>query len=298
MLMGAAIDGRKNGSYAPLVVRGGNLRGIEYRLPVASAQVKSAVLLAGLNLDGVTKVIEPEASRDHTERMLKAMGAKLKIEGKVISLIGGKELEPQEFTVPGDISSAAFFMVGASLVPGSEVVLREVGINPSRAGVIEVLRRMGASIRVENERLVSGEPVADLVIKHALLKGVNIEDELIPSLIDELPVLAVAMALAEGESSVEGAQELRVKETDRIKAVCTNLSALGVEIEETSDGFRVRGSKVLKGGETDSFGDHRLAMAMGIAGLIAREGIHLKRSEAVSVSYPSFWEDLERIREN
>ena len=295
ILMGATVEGRKNGSYAPLAVRGGQSRGIEYRLPVASAQVKSAILLAGLNIEGETKVVEPAASRDHTERMLKAMGANLRIESKGIRITGGKELEPQEFTVPGDISSAAFFLVGASLVPGSEVILREVGINPSRAGIIEVLRQMGASIQVENERVVSGELVADLVVKSAPLKGIKIQGERIPSLIDEIPVLAVAMAVAEGESSVEDAHELRVKETDRIKAVCANLKALGAQVEETADGFRIRGSEMLKGGEVDSFGDHRLAMAMGIAGLITQEGISLNRAEAVSISYPNFWEDLELL---
>lgn len=295
LLMGATLDGRKNGAYAPLTIRGGRLRGIEYPLPVASAQVKSAILLAGLNIEGETKLIEPAASRDHTERMLQAMGADLRREGDVIRLTGGKELQPQEFTVPGDISSAAFFLVGASLVPGSELVLRDVGINPSRTGAITVLRQMGASIQVENERLVSGEAIADLVVKSAPLKGIRIEAESIPSLIDELPVLALAMALAEGESSVEGAEELRVKETDRIQAICTNLSALGVKTEETPDGFRVQGAETLKGGEVTSFGDHRLAMTMGIAGLISQGDIRLKGAEAVGVSYPHFWEDLDRL---
>ncbi len=295
LLMGAALDGRKNGAYAPLTVRGGRLRGIEYPLPVASAQVKSSILLAGLNIEGETKLIEPAASRDHTERMLQAMGADLRREGAVIQLTGGKELQPQEFTVPGDISSAAFFLVGASLVPGSELLLRDVGINPSRTGAITVLQQMGASIQVENERLISGEPIADLVVKSAPLKGIEIEAELIPSLIDELPVLALAMALAEGESSVAGAEELRVKETDRIHTICANLTALGVKAEETPDGFRVQGAETLRGGELSSFGDHRLAMTMGIAGLISQGEIRLKGAEAVGVSYPHFWEDLDRL---
>jgi 3-phosphoshikimate 1-carboxyvinyltransferase len=295
MLMGTSIEGRKNGVYAPLVIKGGQLRPISYRLPVASAQVKSAILLAALGIEGETEIRELAPSRDHTERMLKAMGARLQVKDKVIHLTGGHELSPQEYTIPGDISSAAFWLVAASLVPGSELILRDVGINPSRTGVIKVLRQMGASIQTINERLLGGEAVADLIVRSAPLKGVDIGGEIIPTLIDEIPILAVAMASAKGESVVRGAQELRVKETDRIKAICDNLKALGVEIEEMSDGFWVRGSAKFNGAEVDSFGDHRLAMAMGIAGLLTLDPVRLTRAEAVNISYPGFWDDLNRL---
>lgn len=294
-MMGAKIDGRREAKYAPLAIRGGNLRGLAYSLPVASAQVKSAILLAALYVEEMTEVKELLLSRDHTERMLQAMGATLKVDDKVIRLIGGNQLKPQEFIIPGDISSAAFFLVGASLVPGSKIRLINVGINPTRAGVIKVLRQMGAQIILENEKVVCGEPVADLVVKYAPLKGIKISGEIIPTLIDEIPVLAVAMAAAEGVSSVEDAAELRVKETDRIKAVCDNLSALGVNIKEMPDGFLIQGSGFLNGGKVDSFGDHRLAMAMGIAGLIAQEEVQLVHAEAVNISYPGFWKDLCRV---
>lgn len=292
--MGARIDGRGGGRFAPLAIRGGGLSGIEYRLPMASAQVKSALLLAGLYSEGVVELTEPQASRDHTERMLQAMGANLTIEGGKIMLKPVDRLEPLEINVPGDISSAAFFMIAATIVPGSELLLTRVGINPTRCGIIRVLREMGAKIQVLNERLEGGEPVGDIFLTSAPLKGVNITEELIPSLIDELPVLAVAMAMAEGDSRVSGASELRVKETDRIKAVCTNLAALGVDIAETEDGFVVRGGRGISGGSVESFGDHRIAMAMGVAGLTSRGEVKLRGAEAVAISYPEFWNDLAR----
>lgn len=294
-LMGAGIDARGDGNYAPLVVRGGGLKSIEYTMPVASAQVKSALLLAGLFSEGGIEVIEPQATRDHTERMLRAMGAGLTQGGGRISLRPGEVLAPMEITVPGDISSAAFFLVAASVVPGSEVLLPGVGVNPTRAGIVSALREMGANIQVLNQREEGGEPVGDLLVTSAPLTGITLDADIIPSLIDELPVLAVAMAVAEGESRVNGASELRVKETDRIKAVCTNLAALGVDITETPDGFIIRGGQGFAGGTVESFGDHRIAMAMGVAGLTSRKEITVRESEAVSISYPGFWDDLEAV---
>ncbi|MDH7479855.1 MAG: 3-phosphoshikimate 1-carboxyvinyltransferase, partial [Syntrophomonadaceae bacterium] len=205
-----------------------------------------------------------------------------------------EKLEPLEINVPGDISSAAFFLVAATVVPGSELLLTRVGINPTRSGIIRVLREMGAKIQVLNERLEGGEPVGDIFLTSSPLKGTSIDEELIPSLIDELPVLAVAMAVAEGDSRVSGASELRVKETDRIKAVCTNLAMLGVDITETEDGFVVRGGRGISGGSVESFGDHRIAMAMGVAGLVSHGELKLRGAEAVAVSYPEFWSDLAR----
>lgn len=294
--MGAYIDGRHNGTRAPLVIRGGKLQGINYPLPVPSAQLKSAILLAGLQAEGETVLMEPVVSRDHTERMLQAMGADLQLEEKVIRLRQGNELKPQEFYVPGDISSAAFFIVGASLVPGSEIILRDVGINPTRTGLITVLQQMGALIQIENKRMIRGEPVADLLVRYAPLHEIELGGELIPLLIDEIPVLAIAMAAAEGDSMICEARELRVKETDRIQAICDNLSALGILVQEYADGFRVRGTGgKIKGGRVDSRGDHRLAMAMGIAGLVAKDGVQLSHAEVVNVSYPDFWTDLSRL---
>lgn len=293
--MGAEIRGRQEGAFAPLAIKGRLLSAIEYTLPVASAQVKSALLLAGMYAAGGVVVREQVPSRDHTERMLKNMGADLFCRGGEIRLAEGSQLKPQEFVVPGDISSAAFFLVGAVVVPGSEVFVREVGINPTRAGIITVLKEMGARIEVENIREENGEPVADLRAFYSPLRGVEIGGELIPRLIDELPVLAVAMAKAEGRSVVRDAGELRVKETDRIRAVCANLSQLGVDIVEAPDGFVVRGGNPFQGGKVSSFGDHRLAMAMAIAALGAEGEVEIEGAEAVAVSYPGFWEDLERL---
>jgi len=293
--MGAEIQGRQGGAFAPLAVKGRPLAGIEYTLPVASAQVKSALLLAGMYADGGVVVREQVASRDHTERMLKNMGANISCQKGEIRLVGGNPLKAQEFRVPGDISSAAFFLVGAATVPGSEVLIQDVGINPTRAGIIDVLRAMGARIEIENAREENGEPVADLRAFYSPLHGIEIGGEIIPRLIDELPVLAVAMARAEGRSVVKDAGELRVKETDRIRAVCANLSALGAEITETADGFVITGGKPLRGGRADSFGDHRLAMAMAVAALSAEDEVEIEGAEAVAVSYPGFWEDLERL---
>lgn len=293
--MGGNLVARKN-QYAPLVVIGSSLQGIQYRQPVASAQVKSCILLAGLNARGETVIQEPEKSRDHTERMLAAMGADLQVNGLEITLKPGNILHPQEFLVPGDISSAAFFMVAATIVPGSELLIQDVGVNPTRAGIIQVLRDMGADINLERERIIGGEPVADILIKSAPLRGVHISGSIIPQLIDELPVLAVAMAAAEGTSSVADAGELRVKETDRISAICTELGKLGTDITETSDGFEVRGKPGgLQGNSVNTCGDHRIAMSLAIAGLAARGATVINGAEIVNISFPTFWDTLSAL---
>lgn len=292
--MGAEIQA--TGIYAPLTIIGTTLQGITYTSPIASAQVKSAILLAGLNATGATTVIEPQKSRDHTERMLSAMGADIKQDGLKVTIFPGQELNPQHMIIPNDISSAAFFIVAASIIPGAEVLIKNVGINETRAGIIEVLTKMGANIKKENQTIVSGELVADLVIKGSSLNSIVIEGDIIPSLIDEIPILAVAMAVANGTSKVKDAAELRVKETDRIKAMCSELSKMGVNISETEDGFVVEGNyDAIKGVEVDSFGDHRIAMSLAVAGLIAQGETKINDAQVVDISFPEFWSKIEEL---
>mgnify|MGYP000890486297 CR=1 FL=1 len=296
-VMGAEIWGRAGGFYPPLAIKGNkNLKGISYRMPVASAQVKSALLLAGLYAGGQTRIIEPEKSRDHTERMLQAMGADLEVQGLEITLKPGRELQAQEFFVPGDISSAAFFLVAALIVPGSEIMIRDVGINPTRAGLIEVLQGMGARLAIENQRVVGGEPIGDIVAGYSELRGTRVAGDIIPRLIDEIPILAVAMALAEGESVVRDAGELRVKESDRIKAICSGLGKMGAGIVELEDGFVIQGRpEGLTGAAVDSRGDHRIAMSTAIAALKARGETIVHNSEVVDISFPEFWPLLRKL---
>ena len=293
--MGARIWGRKGGSLAPLAVQGTQLQGISYDSPVASAQVKSAVLLAGLYADGETSVTEPAKSRDHTERMLQAFGADLREAGLKVTMAPGKELTGQKVTVPGDISSAAFFLVAGAVVPDSELTLRNVGINPTRDGILEVLQAMGARISVENQRQINGEPVADLVVRGSELKGTVIEGDLIPRLIDEIPVLAVAAALAQGETIIRDAAELKVKETNRIATIIEELSKFGAVLEELEDGLRITGGKPLTGTTCQSHGDHRIAMAMAVAGLAAQGETIVKNATSAAVSYPGFAQVLKSI---
>ncbi len=294
--MGAEINGRKNGNLPPLAIKGGSLHGIKYSLPVSSAQVKSALLLAGLTADSRTVLIEPGKSRDHTECMLSAMGADIKTDESVITLEPGKELLPQEFLVPGDISSAAFFIVAAAIIPGSELFIKNVGINPTRAGIIEVLKKMGTRIKIESERFIAGESIADILVSSSNLKGITIKGDLIPRLIDELPVIAVAMAVADGQSIVKDAAELRVKETDRITAICSQLGKLGVDIRELEDGFIVNGNpNSLQGGRVDCYGDHRIAMSLAVAALAARGETRIANPEVVSISFPNFWNILSEL---
>ena len=295
--MGARIQGRAGGARPPLAIEGGSLRGIRYRLPVASAQVKSALSLAALYGEGETVLTEPAPSRDHTERMLRAMG---------VEVLGGgddglrvlppqRELTPLSLRVPGDISAAAFWMVAAAAHPDAEIRLAGVGVNPSRSGIIDALAGMGASITLEEERMWGCEPVADIVVRSSSLRGTVIEGSLIPRLIDEIPVLAVAACLAEGETVVREAGELRLKESDRIRTTILELRRLGASIRELPDGMVIQGVGCLKGGACGSHGDHRLAMTLAVAGLLAQGETVVRGAEASSISYPGFWHHLEEL---
>jgi len=300
--MGADITASPGGTL-PLMVRGlCPAVPIEYTLPVASAQVKSAVLLAGLNTPGTTRVIEPVATRDHSERMLQGFGAALTIEeinqGRIISITGEADFRPQSITVPGDPSSAAFFAVAASIVPGSDLLITNVGLNPTRAGLFEALRMMGADIVSENPRSVGGEPVADLRVRHAPLRAIEVPPHLAPSMIDEYPILFVAAAIATGCTVARGAHELRVKESDRIATMAAALGAIGVEVEEFGDGLAITGSggNLLPGGATvASFLDHRIAMSMAVAGLAARAAVTIDDVAPVATSFPAFFETLDGL---
>ncbi|MEX2246245.1 MAG: 3-phosphoshikimate 1-carboxyvinyltransferase [Dehalococcoidia bacterium] len=294
--MGAQVDGRDAGRLAPLAIRGGGLRGIRYKMPMASAQVKSAILLAGLFAEGETVVEEPAPSRDHTERMLSAMGARVTRDGPAVRLAPGAPLHALSLRVPNDISAAAFWMVAAAVHPDAELRLTGVGVNPTRGGIIDVLRAMGADLSVEEEREVGGEPVADIVVRSSRLEGTVIEGSMIPRLLDEIPVLAVAAASAHGATIIRDAQELVVKETDRIGSVASQLALMGAAVTPRPDGMVIEGGAPLHGAHVQSFGDHRLAMALAVAGLVAQSGeTSIDDAEAVAVSYPLFWEHLERL---
>ena len=295
-LMGAQVMGRGGDSLAPLTIRGGELRGIEYTMPVASAQLKSALVMAALFAKGETVLLQPALSRDHTERMLRAMGADLVEDGLALVVRPGPKLRPLDVTVSGDISSAAFWMVAAAAHPNARIRLANVGVNPTRAGVLDVLRDMGARISAENPRMEGGEPVADLLIESSDLNGVEIAGDMIPIVQDEIPALALAASLARGVTTIRDAQELRYKESDRLHATATELSRLGARIEELPDGLVIEGTGSLKGGTCSSYGDHRLAMTLGVAGLLADEEVVITESEVVDVSYPNFWEDLASLR--
>ncbi|HET9510472.1 MAG TPA: 3-phosphoshikimate 1-carboxyvinyltransferase [Sphingomonas sp.] len=300
--MGADITASPGGRL-PLMLRGiVPAVPITYTLPVASAQVKSAILLAGLNTPGITRVIEPVPTRDHSERMLAGFGAQLSVEetveGRVISICGEAELKPQSITVPGDPSSAAFWMVAASIVPGSDVVIENVGLNPTRAGLVTALRMMGADITEQDARIVGGEPVADLRVRHAALSAIDVPAELAPSMIDEYPALFVAAAYAQGTTIARGAEELRVKESDRITAMATALAACGVTCREYADGLAVTGTggdPIPGGGRVETHLDHRIAMSMGVAALNARSPITLDDASPVSTSYPTFFATLDAL---
>jgi 3-phosphoshikimate 1-carboxyvinyltransferase len=293
-LMGAQIWGRSGDSRAPLVIKGGNLHGIQYTLPVPSAQLKSALLLAALYARGDTVMKEPVASRDHTERMLKAMEAKIEVKKDTITLSPGG-LKAIDITVPGDISSAAFWLVAGVIHHRANIRLSNVGINSTRSGIIDVLNAMGADIAVTNERIVSGEPVADLRVQSGRLSGMEIGGELIPRVIDEIPLIALTASVAQGKTVIRDAGELRVKESDRISNTVKELLKLGADVQELSDGMIIQGRKRLRGAACESHGDHRLAMMLGIAGLIAEGETEIDNAEAVNISYPRFWQDLKRL---
>ncbi|MCM3571659.1 3-phosphoshikimate 1-carboxyvinyltransferase [Mesobacillus subterraneus] len=290
--MGASITGRNNGEFTPLTVQGQKLNGITYELPVASAQVKSAILLAGLQAEGETVVVEPVKTRDHTERMIKQFGCQVERKENAVKVTGGQMLKGTDINVPGDISSAAFFLVAAAVVPGSDIILRNVGLNPTRTGIIDVLRAMGADFIVEPYEGESAEPAGDIRIKHSELRGTIIEGDLIPRLIDEIPVIALLATQAEGKTVIKDAGELKVKETNRIDTVVNELKKLGADIEATDDGMIIQGNQSLQGGTVSAHGDHRIGMMLSIAALLCKRDVILEQSEAVAVSYPGFFDDL------
>jgi 3-phosphoshikimate 1-carboxyvinyltransferase len=292
--MGASVE--TTDGHLPLTIDGGPLHAIDYELPVASAQVKSAVLLAGLYADGRTTVVEPLPTRDHTEIMLAAAGARVARRPTSASVDPAERLALPDIEVPGDFSSASPFLVAATIVPGSELVIQGVGLNPRRTGLLDVLERMGARISVYNRRRVGGEPVGDLQIRSAELTATAVAPEEVPLLVDELPIFALAASVARGDSVVTGAEELRVKETDRIETVVTGLRALGVRAEARADGFRVRGVPSRpRGGAIDAAGDHRIAMVGAIAGVASREGVEVRGAGSVAVSFPGFYELLDSV---
>ncbi|HEB82571.1 MAG TPA: 3-phosphoshikimate 1-carboxyvinyltransferase [Gammaproteobacteria bacterium] len=290
-LMGAKVETAEGGR-PPLKIHGGQkLRAIHYEMPMASAQVKSCCLLAGLYAEGKTCVTEPAVTRDHTERMLRAFGCEVEVENGTACVTGPATLKASDIDVPADISSAAFFMVGASIAPGSELTIKHVGINPTRTGIIEILKLMGADITLDNESQVGGEPVADIRIKSASLQGIHVPEALVPLAIDEFPVLFVAAACAEGETVVTGAEELRVKESDRIQVMADGLQALGVDARPTPDGMIIQGcgpDGTIGGGEVHSRDDHRIAMAFAMASLRASGDIHIEDCDNVNTSFPDF----------
>ncbi len=294
-LMGAQVMGRGGGSLAPLAFDGGGLHGIEYEMPVASAQLKSCILIAGLFAGGETSVVQPAESRDHTERMMQSMGADVDRDGLRIT-VRPSRLASLDIQVPCDISGAAFWLVAGAAHPNARITVQGVGINPTRTGVLDVLREMGANIRMENVREIGNEPSADLVAESSDLRGVEISGDIIPRVIDELPVLAVAASQAAGQTIIRDAAELRVKESDRITATVTGLAALAARVRETEDGMIIEGGSRLTGAEVESHGDHRIAMSMAVAGLIADGRTTIGGSEAADVSYPTFWDEMDNAR--
>ncbi len=295
-LMGAQVMGRRNGSLAPLVIQGGSLYGIEYELPVASAQVKSCIMLAGLSAAGDTVIHQPALSRDHTERMVSAMGAIVEENGLDLH-VKPASLQSVDIAVPGDISSAAFWIVAGLCHPDSRVLVQGVGLNPSRTGLIDALQAMGAgnSLKLVNERTEGGEPVADLLVTHGDLHGTEIGGDIIPRLLDEIPILAVAACFASGETVIRDAAELRVKESDRIATTVEELSRLGADIKAREDGMVIRGTGKLTGAACQSHGDHRLAMSLAVCGLLSDGDVEVHGAADAAVSYPSFWEDLDLL---
>jgi len=292
--MGAVISGRVGNTLAPLVFHGGSLHGSTYQMPVASAQLKSCLLLAGLRADGVTTLTQPAESRDHTERMFSAMGVNLKTTGLDL-VLEPSELNTVDVEIPGDISSAAFWMVAGICHPDAELMIRNVGINPTRAGIITALQMMGANLTLVDEREVAGEPVADVLVKTSQLKGIELAGDIVPLLIDEIPVIAVAAAIAEGETVIRDAEELRVKESDRIHTSITWLNGAGIDAVGTNDGMIIPGGASIGGGQFQSSNDHRLAMSLGIAGLISTNPITIVDPDEAGSSYPNFWKIIQEI---
>lgn len=294
--MGGQIWGRQGNTLAPLAIQGRQLKSIHYDSPIASAQVKSCILLAGLMAEGKTTVTEPALSRDHSERMLKAFGAEISVDPEThsVTVTGQAQLQGQPVVVPGDISSAAFWLVGGAIVPGSELIVENVGVNPTRTGILEALAMMDADIELINQRVVAGEPVADLRVRHSQLKAGTIAGDLIPRLIDEIPILAVAAIFARGTTVIRDAAELRVKESDRLQVMATQLNQLGAQVTELPDGLEITGGTPLNGTEVDSHDDHRVAMSLAIAALCAKGTTTIHRAEAAAISYPEFTTTLQK----
>lgn len=295
MQMGAQVWGREQNRYAPFALQGSPLKGITYHSPVASAQVKSALLLAGLGACGTTTLYEPHVSRDHTERMLRYMGADVRVFPGGVSIEGDQQLQGRELEIPGDISSAAFFLVAALIVPNSELQIKNVGMNPTRSGIIDILRSMGGDIHISNERHAGEEPVADLLVCSSELHGIEIGGDMIPRVIDELPVIGVAAACAQGVTTIKDAAELRVKETDRIAAIEAVLLTLGVQVETRADGMTIYGSEHFRGGKVHSCGDHRIAMSAAVAGLRTTTTLEIEDTGCTAISFPAFWELLQQV---
>lgn len=293
--MGADFQSLQTEQCAPFTISGGHLHGIHYYSPVASAQVKSAILLAGLYAEGNTSVTEPYLSRNHTELMLKAFGAEIKSDGTTASVCPVSELTAQHISVPGDISSAAYFIVAGLITPHSEITIRNVGINPTRDGILTVCENMGANVKLSNIKEDTGEPVADITVSTSSLHGCTIEGDMIPKLIDEIPIIAVMAAFAEGTTIIKDAQELKVKESNRIDVMVKNLSSMGVEIEGTDDGMIIRGGRPLYGTSIDTRSDHRIAMSFAIAGGLAEGDTEIADAGCVNISYPDFYTDLQQL---
>ena len=293
--MGATFIGRENAAYTPIAVQGTKLNPITYEMPVASAQVKSAILLGALNADGETVITEREVSRDHTEKMLKHFGVDISVENKTIRLQGGQSLQSTHVVVPGDISSAAFFLVAGAIVPGSKLSLQNVGLNPTRIGIVDVLVDMGATLTIESDENASHEEMGTLHIESSSLNGAEIGGELIPRLIDEIPIIALLATQAKGKTVIKNAEELKVKETNRIDAVVNELKKLGADITATDDGMIIEGPTTLHGGELKTYGDHRIGMMAAVASLITTSPVTIDNADCISVSYPNFFEQLASV---
>ena len=295
--MGATIWGRQNNNLAPLAIKGKKIRSIHYNSPVASAQVKSCILLAGLMSEGQTTVTEPALSRDHSERMLKAFGADIQIDSETnsVTIRSGNNLRGQSVRVPGDISSAAFWLVAASIVPGSELILTNVGINPTRRGVLDVLELMGADLTLRNQKTIALEPIADICVRHSSLHACEVRGELTVRSIDEIPIIMVAAAFAKGTTVIKNAAELRVKECDRLSVMATQLSYMGAKITEYPDGIEIEGGYSLSGAEVASHDDHRIAMSLAVAALGASGKTIIKDATAANISYPNFFDSLQQV---
>lgn len=294
--MGAEVIGRENNNKAPFAIRGRGLIGINYETPVASAQIKSAILLAGLYSEGTTKVIEPEKSRNHSEVMLKGFGAEIEEGENYSSIKGFPKLKGQKINIPGDISSAAFFIAAALIVPETELCIENVGLNKTRTGIIDIFKEMGGNIQIVNQRYTSGEKVGDIIVKYSKLKGIKFGGKIIPRLVDEIPVIAVAATQAEGTTIIYGAEELKVKESDRLKAISKELSKMGGDIVETEDGLIINGGSKLRFAECESYDDHRIAMSCAIAGLVSEGGVSVKDPSCVDISFPGFFDKINKIK--